>query len=241
MTVSDELQLRIQHRIVECISIIERKFKKRIPSPRVSYDVVGTVSAKANCAKWMVRLNPVLLVQNVELFIAETVPHEVAHLATDMLFPHAHRPVQVGTKKPKRQVHGKHWAEIMTALGVPANATHEYDLSSVRPERTRYVYQCNLCERRIPLGPRRHSALRKNPSEYHCKCSDKSVLTFVETIKPTDPMQSPATSKFNQCKAIYDRAIYKTDRKTLLDRFVYEVGCTRATASSYYSRCKVVD
>lgn len=232
MTIPDELQLRVQHRIAECIDIIEQRYHRRMPSPKVTYDVTGTDSAKANMRKWQLRLNPILLVQNSDRFIAETVPHEIAHFATDLFYPHVHRP---GLNE-KRQIHGRHWIEFMNLLGVPPNPHHVYDTTDVPVTKRRFRYQCSLCHITIPLGPKRHATLQKSPNAYHCRCSDKSILTFLEPIEPQDLEQSAAESKFNRCKAIYLRTKDKIDRSAMIDRFVFEVACSRGTASTYYAK-----
>ncbi len=61
-----------------------------------------------------------LLLENIDTFIAEVVPHELAHL---LVWKH------FGRKAP----HGKEWKWMMeSVLGVPARRTHQFALQSVR-------------------------------------------------------------------------------------------------------------
>jgi len=43
--------------------------------------------------------------KNLDLFISELIPHEVAHLVSDFVYPDA------------KHIHGKEWKEVCTELG----------------------------------------------------------------------------------------------------------------------------
>lgn len=139
---------------------IEGKF----PMPLISYNQRGKIAGTAYLQKWEIRLNPVLLVENGETFIEEVVPHELAHLLTFRLFG--------GTIHP----HGKEWRWMMEkVLGVPANRTHSFDVSSVQGRRFRY--RCSCKEHYLSII--RHNRVERKKARYSCqRCGE--ILMFVQ-------------------------------------------------------------
>ena len=91
------------------------------PEPTLVYQQRGTSAGTAWLESYEIRLNPVLLMENVEAFINEVVPHELAHLLVWKRF---------GRVAP----HGKEWKWMMeSVLGVPARRTHQFELQSIQP------------------------------------------------------------------------------------------------------------
>ena len=107
------IKARVEAKVAECIATVERKYNVTFRKPVISYNVRGTTAGKAFYTRWIVDFNPVLLAENVEEFLEDTVPHEVAHLATELIYPHAHR----GGFGTKRRPHGSEWKSIMRSLG----------------------------------------------------------------------------------------------------------------------------
>lgn len=187
--VSADIKKRVVAKVEECINTVENHFKINFKKPTISFNVRGTTGGTADYRKWEVDFNPVLLTENVEAFLARTVPHEVAHLATDLVYPHVHRP---GFGR-KRQPHGAHWASIMTLLGADPTRCHSYDTTNARVKRTNsYEYKCTCCGVTMTLGPKRHAKMLKNPHHYtHTNCGrihGKLVLASQHT-QPAAPMQ----------------------------------------------------
>lgn len=96
-----------------------------------------------------------------------TVPHEVAHYVSDIVY---------GLKNIKP--HGREWKEIMQLFGANASVTANYDLSGIPlKKRTLYSYQCNCREHQ--LSAIRHNRIKNNRSHYYCSYC-KSGLRFKE-------------------------------------------------------------
>lgn len=193
--VSADVKKRVIAKVEQCISTVENHFKINFKKPVISFNVRGTCGGLAKYRSWEVAFNPVLLMENVEDFLESTVPHEVAHLATELVYPHAHR----RTFGTKRQPHGPHWASIMNLLGADAKRCHTYDTTNAKVKRsTSYEYKCQCCGVSITLGPKRHAKMLKNPNHYtHSKCGrmlGKLVLAthHIQPVAPAVHVVKPA-------------------------------------------------
>lgn len=93
-----------------------------------------------------------LLLENVDAFIEEVVPHELAHL---LVWKH------FGRKAP----HGKEWKWMMeSVLNVPARRTHQFALQSVR--RNTFPYHCQCQQHQLTV--RRHNRVVRGEAVYRC-------------------------------------------------------------------------
>lgn len=106
-----------------------------LPAIEIRFDLRGRAAGQARFgrhAPWVVRYNPHLLAANPRRFIAETVPHEVAHLAAFARHGNAIRP------------HGPEWQAIMRTLGAEPRRCHDFDVSTAPTRRIRrYAYHCD--------------------------------------------------------------------------------------------------
>ena len=88
----------------------------------VTFDLSGRSAGmyRVRRGRRSIRYNPYLFAKYFEENVAVTVPHEVAHYVTDVLYGlHRVRP------------HGAEWQAVMRSLGVEPRATGDYDLSGV--------------------------------------------------------------------------------------------------------------
>lgn len=237
--VAPALKIQVHRKIAECISKIESHYKVRLHRPKVLFSRRGTIAAVANSANWLVDFNPVLLNENVDEFVANTVPHEVAHLACDIIYP------EPDPKSGKRDVHGKRWQELMSLLGVKPNLYHSYDVTNAKIRRkiTRYRYVCNCCKKAIDVGPRRHATLQANPSAFwHTVCGSEALLTYsgpvVETPTLPPALKLPVESKMETCYNIFTRNPNRS-RTDIIADFVGAVNCTDAAAATYLKVCQM--
>lgn len=108
-----------------------------------------------------IRLNPYIFAKFFEDNLKTTVPHEVAHYVSDILYGLRHiRP------------HGAEWQQIMHGLGVTPRRTCNYDLEGVPVRRhRRFPYHCG-CSSHM-LTSRRHNKITGGFVRYSCrKCGD---------------------------------------------------------------------
>lgn len=246
MHVPTEIRNRVVEKLQEGIAITKEKYGIAIAMPSISYDLRGTTAGRANYGRWTVEFNPVLLMQNIETFIARTVPHELAHLITDKVHPSAHRRGWTG----KRSVHGPEWQSVMRALGVEdISRCHQYDVTDAKVRtsaKPSFKYLCTGCKRVFDLGPKRHKNMLSNYRSYH-HCSghalkftgDVVVPNKIAVVPTVAPVTTPSSgSKLDICRSLYAAHHTTIDRQGMIQLFIQQAKCTPAGASTYYATCK---
>ena len=105
----------VYRRILSSRQAMIDTFNKPLPMPTVSWDVKGRVASYARLRKGdiRIRLNAKLFLENVDLYLLDTIPHEVGHIATKTWYPRA-------------SSHGHEWVNILRSCGFPANRCHSY-------------------------------------------------------------------------------------------------------------------
>ncbi len=117
------LKKRVKDKVRECLNVAQIHFQTDFDMPEIRYDIHDTDSGRAIPSQWVLRFNPIFLIQNEEDFIASTVPHEVAHLVNDR--------VNIPPNKKQLRPHGKGWVTVMSLFGVEPEVTHSYDCTSI--------------------------------------------------------------------------------------------------------------
>lgn len=127
--------------------------------PRLAFDLRGT---RAGCASadGCIRLNPVLLRENAAEFLAQTLPHEVAHWV-------------VFRWRPGAAPHGVEWRQVMGWLEAPARRCHGFDVERARVRTLRrHLYAC-AC-RTHELTTILHRRIQ-NGAFYYCRTCGKAL------------------------------------------------------------------
>lgn len=143
---------------------------RRLPVPAVAFDLRGRAAGQAIFARrsrdCRVRINDALLQSHPQEMLAETVPHEVAHVVIYRLYGRRAKP------------HGKEWKALMRALGVEPVACHALPTEPVR-QLKRYRYAC-ACDEPAWLTSIRHRRAQQG-TDYLCRrCGQK--LTRAENV-----------------------------------------------------------
>jgi len=157
----------VRTRVEECFQIAERAYNRTIKRPSVIFKKRGNAAGTANYGRWELNFNMVLLNENVEHFVKQTVAHEVAHLVDQAVYEtHSH-------VYGKRSPHGRNWKKVMMVLGVPAERCHSYDVSNAAVSRRKsptYTYHCTGCKRDLQMGAIRHKKQSTGRVSYnHCR------------------------------------------------------------------------
>ncbi len=98
-----------------------------------------------------------------------TIPHEVAHYISDLIY---------GLKNIKP--HGGEWKDIMRAFGVDAAVTANYDLTGIpQKNRASFTYMCGCRDHQI--GAVRHNRIKKQQGKYICNAC-KQTLYFKQPV-----------------------------------------------------------
>jgi len=151
------LPIALQQSVMRCmrekLQLANQQLATTYPEPEINYQQRGTSAGTAYLQYWQIRLNAVLLIENQQAFIDQVVPHELAHLLVYRRFGRAAAP------------HGKEWRWMMeSVLGVSANRTHQFTLTSVQSKTYPYLCQC----RDHQLTVRRHNKVMRKEAEYRC-------------------------------------------------------------------------
>ncbi len=264
MIVSKVVKARVVAQLKKSIALAEAHYNTTFKFPIVKYDKRGTTAGTANYTHYTLDFNSVLLMENIEDFIARTVPHEMAHLIDHKLHPENFRSdlrmTSTGRwKRTKRDVHGRTFKTIMHVMGAPdGGRCHSYDTANARTrEKARHEWICNDCNATMKLGPGRHKKqmIRDTYRPRKQGCNWTHTYRYVGVVgaapvaiaaqaakpakttspKPTTPMPTKGPSKVAMCRRIYDRT---RSRQQNIDRFISGAGCTPAGASSYFSKIK---
>jgi SprT protein len=152
----------IREAVEAAILKAESYFGESIPRPKIRYDLKGQTAGMSCFAKGYVRMNVPLAVRNREDFLANTVPHEIAHWVQRWKYGYRNG---FGNKiRP----HGPEWKRIMVQVyGLSPKRCHKYDTTETVTRRCRrYTYHCRCREHQ--LTSIRHNKMRKGRAAYSC-------------------------------------------------------------------------
>lgn len=132
----------------------------------ISFNLKGRAAGmyRIRCGKGLIfshqqreiRYNPYIFSKYFADNYTTTIPHEVAHYVTDILY---------GLKNIKP--HGKEWKAVMHAFGADASVTADYDLAGIPlKKQSVFTYRCDCREHQ--LSSIRHNKIRKRRYQYYC-------------------------------------------------------------------------
>lgn len=185
--VSEELKLRVETVVLECLTKAQKKYGENLITkiPEIRYDTKETVAGYAcwNMGNPYIRINPILLNENIDEMLKQTVPHEVAHIIVDEL-----NKDRIGstynyfTGRRKRTIapHGIEWQNVMYCFGLQSDRCHDMNVESIRVLRNKkqYQYRCN-CKTHI-VGQIIHNRIVSGRN-YTCKVC-KTRVAFDTTL-----------------------------------------------------------
>ncbi len=148
----------------------------QIPSPEIDYTQRGTVAAQTftysdaegAIVKTRISFNPYYIVQDSQEFIETIVPHEVAHLAQNIMHPNS---------KP----HGIEWIQIMKQFGVKPEIYTDVHVHMPPSQAKRlHLYRCLDCLKPKVFGQKKHGAFEGKLKLPECpEC--KGVMEYVRS------------------------------------------------------------
>ena len=254
MNVSAAVKTRVEAKMRKCHQMAETHYGRKFDFPSIAYTVKGKTGGWALGTK-EVNFNAVLLMENIEHFIATTVPHELAHCLDCAVNPHNHNRGGWG----KRKVHGTDWQRVMHVIGVKdPTRCHSYDVTNARTrQKVLHEWICT-CGATMELGPKRHPKQMANNDAYRpigkgCRRDAMHTYSYVgvvgvKRVAPKPPPKTPTPppshnpptkgiSKKDRAEVIYQR--YPMDsRPDMISKFVSSLRMTPAGAATYYANCK---
>ena len=165
---------RVQGKVLGTYRKAECLYGRRFDRPKIVWDLRGTFAGRANSIFNRIRLNPVLLIENAEDFISQTVPYEIAHLINAALHGSQVKP------------HGKEWQMVMRALGLAPQRCHKYDTTRARTcVQRRHAYDCG-CRVHL-ISQRKHNRILEG-WRYTCRrCGIILVRQQPKSLHTTQP------------------------------------------------------
>lgn len=158
LTAEDKKALELQGEdfFIEAECFFDRAFER----PTYLFNQRGKAAGTAHLQRNLIKINPILFINNKEEFFQQVIPHEVAHLITFQLY---------GRVRP----HGKEWQHVMVKVFQrPALTTHQLDINEVVGQQ--FAYRCSCTTHQLTI--RRHNKVLKG-NLYRCKLC-QSLLTF---------------------------------------------------------------
>lgn len=149
-------------------NMVAEEFSIKVPAINVTFDLiggtVGMYSSKRN--KRSYRFNSYLFSKFWQENFHTTIPHEVAHYASDLLFDHR-----------KIRPHGREWQAIMRFFGVEPSRTCNFDLTGI-PKRSmrRFNYYCR-CDTH-QLSAIRHNRVARGEQRYLCRRCQSELIAL---------------------------------------------------------------
>ncbi|NLW05030.1 MAG: SprT family zinc-dependent metalloprotease [Pseudomonadaceae bacterium] len=165
VSLQSELGLRLRSKVLSCYALAEQYYLKSFSRPELLINLRGRSAGIAELQNNRLRFNAVLLQENEVAFLAEVVPHEIAHLLAWKIYGRNIRP------------HGNEWQQIMQQVfELSPSRTHRFDVQ--RSAKMGYFYGCACVDKKHALTIRRHNRIM-NGQGYICLLC-KSHLRFLE-------------------------------------------------------------
>jgi len=144
-------QKRVVEATAEYVERAQQLFGADFSQVTVRFDLKGRAAGMYRVQKGerVIRYNPYLFAKYFDDNLAVTVPHEVAHYITDMVY---------GLRRIRP--HGKEWRQLMADFGADAEGI---------PQRVyqRFPYQCDCTGHE--LTARRHNQIQEGKKLYFCR------------------------------------------------------------------------
>lgn len=155
----------------DCLARAGTIFQRAFPQIPVRFDLRGRAAGMYRVQRGvrLIRYNPHIFAKYFDDGLAQTVPHEVAHYVTDLLY---------GLRRVRP--HGPEWRAIAQALGASPRATSTYDLTGIPVRRqSTYAYRCACMQHR--LSAQRHNRVRRGQGQYLCRrCEAPLVIDYLD-------------------------------------------------------------
>lgn len=162
------LAQQLHKQVLQCYSLADNFYLKAFPRPEILLNLRGQSAGVAELRANRLRFNKILYQENQQAFLAEVVPHEVAHLIAWQVYGLQIRP------------HGKEWQQIMQAVfSLEPKRTHSFDIK--RAAKLGYKYTCCCAEKQHALTVRRHNKILQGQGYICLAC--KSPLRFLQQDK----------------------------------------------------------
>ncbi len=200
------LKQKAIRRLAEVVRLTQDKLQRSISMPSISFDLSGTTAGKAYWRLNHIQLNGVLLAENQQDFMQDTIPHEFAHLVTRRLYPRA-------------SSHGKEWSYIMReVLGVSPSRCHSLDVTRAARKSRPYLYACGCPGVMHPLQESKHIRIQRWGERVLCtKC--RTLLHFVKKQSTTPEHLKPTPAQVAYVTLLAEKLSRSVPAQTLENKY----------------------
>jgi len=156
------------------IDMANERYALSLNYPSVGFTVRGTNGGTANAGTWHVNFNMGLLVDNMDEYLNQTIPHEVAHLVTFAIHGQEFKRTRRGMQ---RVSHGKNFYAVMRTFGVKQTRCHNMDVSNVKQATRKtkaFAVKCPCCESEFTVGTVRKNKILKGARYMH-RCTGRKA------------------------------------------------------------------
>jgi predicted SprT family Zn-dependent metalloprotease len=258
MKVTNEVKKMCEAEAARCIEVAKKCYPgnaSAFKKVNITYDVRGGCAGKAFHHLWTIKLNPILLMENIKEMVENTVSHEVAHLIDKEVHGTQYGRYNRRTGRRNRIVHGPTFKRIQRQFGRCDATFHNMDVSNARVKRKskpKHIWDCNCGSPsgRMEIGAVRHRNMQTGIKRYwmrghgHCGgytytgLEGKTPKPLAQAaLKPKPAKPAPARgseSKLDKCRRVYDPEL---SRAANIVAFTEE-GCTPAGAATYFAKIK---
>jgi SprT protein len=177
-----------ERRTLSLLDQARQHYRAAIPAPQVRFDLRGQAAGQVRQGPgrvWQIRYNRLLLAREPHAFLAQTVPHECAHLVAFALFGRAIRP------------HGPEWQDVMRHFGAEPRRCHDFAVDDLRVRRLRrFDYHC-VC-RTHQLTSTRHRRAQAGQTYFCVACRGPLVPGAKGQDDPGAPTSNAASGRTAQ-------------------------------------------
>jgi len=162
-----ELKLQAVETIQKYVKQGNLLFATNMNAPNVDFSLRGRVGGIYSSKSHSIKINMVLLEENTEDYLSQTIPHEVAHAFQR----HIYGSIQFGKRI---MPHGYEWKRIMQKFGKDPKRCHTYDTENARVRKIArdYEYVCDCMTHNLTALMHKKISIQNKP--YKClKCKTR--------------------------------------------------------------------
>lgn len=172
---AEELEKIVTERVAHYVTEVNRLWPKlNYKTPVVQYDLRGRTAGQAWGMKNLIKLNPILLHENLEDFKVNTIPHEIAHIVSFQLYGRS------------GAGHGPNWKYVMRRMGIEPSRCHQYDTTNAKVRNVaKTSLYCTGCGKHIGDATAKVVKTLHLRHSLCCKarCSTEKPVTYSATLE----------------------------------------------------------
>lgn len=169
--IEQHLKDLVDAKLAWCANRIFDLYSVNVEIKQIDYDLDGFNGGEADYINQRIRLHPVFLRNHTEDYIEQTVVHEFAHIANDILFPE-----DLSACTGNRKAHGKNWKHLMEVLGAKPRIGHHYNVEYLYARKKHRNYMCTCCNKDIKVSQVLHRRIMEGAKYFHNKCSTPIIF-----------------------------------------------------------------